>query len=624
MIRLLRHDPSVLREEDGAVEFRILASECFIQNLRLLRIGQFEHGWITCRKEEVLRRDISIVWIHTLLTPSYTFEQCKATLEENTEIQHCKTTCCYRDNFAEHIYHVGSSHDMHSIIQSGLIPGGKDVKKGRHAVFFTAVKPMFIDQHGERDYDVTKPRIAVYKHIWKIHQNTVYWCNLRVAQSNGLQFYQTRSNAIILYSTLPAVCIEKVVIRKSGEELCSKTYQSPTWLQRIVLKPNLHYGRQDTTSSDARTSFDHSSKHRETCGGGTYKETCRCEIDFRMRWIAPFDRQEQDHTRKEAVQKVDSPVWDVMRIKQAVTSRPDDKTSAFNPFSENSNGNDPQHGKHGALRDLRDHTTKHSAPTLWHTGRHVFYSVHAQHAWRLSDKVRKLNKDLFDVLSIPNYVIKKEASYGARHGNTERQIIWITQLTCHSQEGSEKGLKSILDRFLNSPRYRGSLTKIGWDEERCARNDAIAAEDHSYFATAAERFRRENAWVFVLTARWTNVVKTTTKPSKSKSDNTKSMVKVRQDVIPVNKLVTTRWTIRLAQWSESTPKLDGGGTSRIHQQALLPQDGNRLRGGILLHGHRHQIGVNEFFQFQGVSLTSNGDSLESDGRCKHYTKPTHM
>ena len=90
---------------------------------------------------------------------------------------------------------------------------------------------------------MTKPRIAVCKQNWKIHQNTVYWSNLRVAQSKGLQFYQTRSNAIILYNTLPTVCIEKVVTRKSGEELCSKTYQSPTLPQRIAaLEPNLHYG----------------------------------------------------------------------------------------------------------------------------------------------------------------------------------------------------------------------------------------------------------------------------------------------------------------------------------------------------------------------------------------------
>ena len=54
----------------------------------------------------------------------------------------------------------------------------------------------------------------------------MYWCNLRVAESKGLQFYQTRSNATILYNTFPAVCIEKVVIRKSGEELYSQTYHS--------------------------------------------------------------------------------------------------------------------------------------------------------------------------------------------------------------------------------------------------------------------------------------------------------------------------------------------------------------------------------------------------------------
>ena len=80
-----------------------------------------------------------------------------------------------RSDFAEHIYHVGRSHDTHSTIQSGLIPGGKDVKKGRHAVVFTAVNPMHIDHYREkdddvtkpRDYDVTKPRIAVYKHNWK-------------------------------------------------------------------------------------------------------------------------------------------------------------------------------------------------------------------------------------------------------------------------------------------------------------------------------------------------------------------------------------------------------------------------------------------------------------------------
>ena len=36
------------------------------------------------------------------------------------------------------------------------------------------------------------------------------------------------------------MCIEKVVVVKSGEELYSKTYQAPAAPQRVVLKPNLN------------------------------------------------------------------------------------------------------------------------------------------------------------------------------------------------------------------------------------------------------------------------------------------------------------------------------------------------------------------------------------------------
>ena len=53
-------------------------------------------------------------------------------------------------------------------------------------MFFTAVNPMLIDQHGERDYDVTQPRIAVDKNSKQIHQNAKYWCNLKVAQKEGV------------------------------------------------------------------------------------------------------------------------------------------------------------------------------------------------------------------------------------------------------------------------------------------------------------------------------------------------------------------------------------------------------------------------------------------------------
>ena len=63
--------------------------------------------------------------------------------------------------------------------------------------------------------DLDQPRIAPYKNTWRPRQNMVYWCNLMLAQKRGLQFYQTRSHAIVLYNTLPAICIEKAVCMKS-------------------------------------------------------------------------------------------------------------------------------------------------------------------------------------------------------------------------------------------------------------------------------------------------------------------------------------------------------------------------------------------------------------------------
>ena len=160
-------------------------------------------------------------------------------------------------------------------------------------MFFTAVNPMSI--HKQRDYDVTQPRFAVYKQNWKIHQNTVYWANMRIAQKNGLTFHQKRSNAIILHNTLPAVCIEKVVVMISGEEFFNKVYDSRRSSRRIVLKPALHDGCQETSSIEERASNAHSGKCRETCSG---------EVDCLIQGQPNSTVQQEDHTRKEAVKKL--------------------------------------------------------------------------------------------------------------------------------------------------------------------------------------------------------------------------------------------------------------------------------------------------------------------------------
>ena len=70
----------------------------------------------------------------------------------------------------------------------------------------------------------------VARHVhsaWKRHQDAVFWVDIDLAIKEGLTFYQTRSNAIILQGTLPAHYISKVERLKTGEMLYERRYLSP-------------------------------------------------------------------------------------------------------------------------------------------------------------------------------------------------------------------------------------------------------------------------------------------------------------------------------------------------------------------------------------------------------------
>ena len=122
------------------------------------------------------------------------------------------------DNFFEYIYHIGCAINLRSITNSGLIPGGQNLGRERQTVFFLPVNPMDKDHKDPYELDLTKSRLASHKQKkWKRHQDTVYWVDIQLAQRKGLKFCQTRSNAIILYDTLPAYCIAKVVVMECGE-----------------------------------------------------------------------------------------------------------------------------------------------------------------------------------------------------------------------------------------------------------------------------------------------------------------------------------------------------------------------------------------------------------------------
>ena len=204
------------------------------------------------------------------------------------------------DDFAEYIYHIGNAYEMHSIVESGLISGGKSNRKDRQSVFFRAVNPMDDNQDLEEVQDnLHKPRIAPYKHTWRSHQNTVFWCNLKLAQRKGLRFYQTRSYAITLSDTLPAICIDKVVCMKTREELHCRICKSLR-LPRVTLVPNSQHVQKVALVSESRKSDDRENEvhqHRETCGG----DHC---VDFRILGIPHSAVEQVERYRKEKVRRL--------------------------------------------------------------------------------------------------------------------------------------------------------------------------------------------------------------------------------------------------------------------------------------------------------------------------------
>ena len=46
---------------------------------------------------------------------------------------------------------------------------------------------------------------------WKRNQDATYWVKRSRAQDQGLQFWQTKSHAIIVHSPVPADCIHRVI-----------------------------------------------------------------------------------------------------------------------------------------------------------------------------------------------------------------------------------------------------------------------------------------------------------------------------------------------------------------------------------------------------------------------------
>ena len=233
VINLLRHNQTLQRQEDGAIEFCKI--KFHLRNHHSQIQNWSNDRWKAClaagggskRRYQYCSDNLgTIIYLRALQGHSGS-NLIDPTLQDNVLIG---------TGIFPYIYHVGCTFNLYSIINNGLVPGGQNLSR-RQTVFFLPVDPRN-ESHRDPEYiDFSVPRLARYMHsAWKRHQDAVFWVDIDLGIKEGLVFYQTRSNAIILQGTLPAHCISRVERLKTGEKLYERQYLSPRPPPKIPLK----------------------------------------------------------------------------------------------------------------------------------------------------------------------------------------------------------------------------------------------------------------------------------------------------------------------------------------------------------------------------------------------------
>ena len=125
-----------------------------------------------------------------------------------------------------------------SVLGSGMILGGKEEGKAHQAVLLTPLNPFGKDPEEEKPHpEYTVPRKAPHEIRWKRNQNAVYWVRWKEAQDQGLEFWQTKSFAIMTYVTIPGDCID-CMTAQNGDRVLFERLATPRPAPKVTLKRN--------------------------------------------------------------------------------------------------------------------------------------------------------------------------------------------------------------------------------------------------------------------------------------------------------------------------------------------------------------------------------------------------
>ena len=331
--------------------------------------------------------------------------------------------------------------------------------------------------------DLNAPRHAQHLHkAWKRHQSgrSVLGRHQSCFEER-LKFCQTRSNAMILHETLPAYCIPKVVRMETGEVIYEKVYASHRpplkislkhdWMKdlgsEVAQRPDGQVVQQSKSSQSTQPNpnpdHDRTVKPvvcRDAGHAQSHEQSMLSEvhIDFRISGL-PYSvlKQAENSRVRELVKKIGN------HPHRQSLQRDLQQNKAYNPFGTTSKKmiQDVRNVELFELFETDPKTQCKECRPYWSEG--IVYCT-CGHLLKEIAANRGVIEYTLDLLSIPDYIIKKGRPHGHRYGKTPEKKEYH-QVHNLEKRCIKKNFKRIHNRFLRDPDFHKAMLEHDRDEE---------------------------------------------------------------------------------------------------------------------------------------------------------------
>ena len=201
------------------------------------------------------------------------------------------------------------------------------------------------------------------------------------------------------------------------------------------------------------------------------------DIDFRIPGLPhSVVKQAENYRVRELVKKIEN------HPHRQSLQRHLQQNNAYNPFSATSKKMIKFMGNVELFELFETDLKTQCKECLLYCSQGIVYFT-CGHLLKESEANRGVIQYTLDLLSIPNYVIKKGRPRGHRYGKT-------------TEQRDQRHFKGIHDRFFRDPEFRASQLGHDRDEEVCIKMDDRADKDFSHYMTESEYFRyKQNWWI---------------------------------------------------------------------------------------------------------------------------------